>query len=477
MEKKNNQVITALILGVLAIAAVVAVVFGVIKPFGGSQDAGRSQTSEASKEDSEKTEPSNIFDNDTSKEEPKNELKDRLDAVKAVDLSKTDALTQEKAILDELINQAEAAVKDGDEAKAEPLIVHCENVQKALTGQSSGLTLGKVQQLVKGGLTVDAKLAGDIVDTEEPVFNVYEKAGEAKEYTWVPRVSVEKGTDGYKLSFTPTAEEDGSIKASYIVTCQGDMTYARAKADFTAAAAQEAKEEKEKDDSSEKEKESKKDKDKDKDKDKKEEKKEESSESKEESEASIETDTGDWSQMLYGTDTYYLVESDINYLTPWQLMIGRNEIYARHGRLFNDPEIQEYFNGKAWYKGYIKPEDFDDSVLSDVEKYNLKLIYEVEKGGSEPEPEPAKDSSYMISGSSDRYLTDSDVKGLSSWQLMIARNEIYARHGRKFNDSELQEYFNGKSWYNGTIAPENFNADAILSDIEQANLKLIHKYE
>ena len=60
---------------------------------------------------------------------------------------------------------------------------------------------------------------------------------------------------------------------------------------------------------------------------------------------------------------------------------------------------------------------------------------------------------------------------------MIARNEIYARHGRKFNDSELQEYFNGKSWYNGTIAPENFNADAILSDIEQANLKLIHKYE
>ena len=158
-------------------------------------------------------------------------------------------------------------------------------------------------------------------------------------------------------------------------------------------------------------------------------------------------------------------------------MIGRNEIYARHGRLFNDPEIQEYFNGKAWYKGYIKPEDFDDSVLSDVEKYNLKLIYEVEKGGSEPEPEPAKDSSYMISGSSDRYLTDSDVKGLSSWQLMIARNEIYARHGRKFNDSELQEYFNGKSWYNGTIAPENFNADAILSDIEQANLKLIRKYE
>ena len=40
---------------------------------------------------------------------------------------------------------------------------------------------------------------------------------------------------------------------------------------------------------------------------------------------------------------------------------------------------------------------------------------------------------------------------------MIARNEIYARHGRKFNDSELQAYFNSKSWYKGTVNPEDFS--------------------
>ncbi len=479
MEKKNNQLLTALILGVVAVVAALAVIFVVIKPFGSSTDAkkqGDAATSDASEtEDSTKEPSGNIFDKDTSEAE-EDGLKERLEAVKAVDLSKTDALAQEKAIFEELVSQAEDAVKEGDAAKAEPLIVHCENVQKALTGQSSGLSLGKVQQLVKGGLTVDATVADGASDSAEPVFNVYEKANDAKEFTWVSNVKIEKTDKAYKLSFTPTADEDGNIKATYIVTCQGDLTYARAKADFTATAAKDAK--KEKDDSSEKEKEKEKAKKEAEEKKKKEEeeaKKEESSESQEESANSIETDTGDWSQMLYGTSEYYLVESDIDYLTPWQLMIGRNEIYARHGRLFNDAEIQEYFNGKAWYNGYIRPEDFDESVLSDVERANLDLIRKVENGGSEPEPE--KDWSYVLSGSSDRYLTDSDVSGLSSWQLMIARNEIFARHGRRFSDPDLQAYFDGKAWYNGTIAPEDFNGDAILSAIEQANLDLIRKYE
>lgn len=72
---------------------------------------------------------------------------------------------------------------------------------------------------------------------------------------------------------------------------------------------------------------------------------------------------------------------------------------------------------------------------------------------------------YVLPNSSSKYLSASDVKNLSSYQLMIARNEIYARHGRKFNDSELQSYFNGKSWYNGKIAPDDFNV-SVLNDYE-----------
>lgn len=85
-------------------------------------------------------------------------------------------------------------------------------------------------------------------------------------------------------------------------------------------------------------------------------------------------------------------------------------------------------------------------------------------------------SDYVLPGSSNQYLSGSDVKNLSSYQLMIARNEIYARHGRKFNDSELQAYFNSKSWYKGTVNPEDFST-SVFNDYEIKNIQLIQSYE
>lgn len=83
---------------------------------------------------------------------------------------------------------------------------------------------------------------------------------------------------------------------------------------------------------------------------------------------------------------------------------------------------------------------------------------------------------YVLPASSSRYLKASEVKNLSGYQLMIARNEIYARHGRKFNDKDLQKYFNGKSWYKGTIAPEDFSV-SVFNDYEIKNIDLIVSYE
>ena len=53
---------------------------------------------------------------------------------------------------------------------------------------------------------------------------------------------------------------------------------------------------------------------------------------------------------------------------------------------------------------------------------------------------PKKDSEYIIPDSNSRYLTESDISGLSLQQLNYAKNEIYARRGRKFDSVELQEY-------------------------------------
>lgn len=51
-----------------------------------------------------------------------------------------------------------------------------------------------------------------------------------------------------------------------------------------------------------------------------------------------------------------------------------NEIYARHGRKFNDKKLQNYFETCSWYNGIIEPDEFDESVLSSVEKQNLQLL-------------------------------------------------------------------------------------------------------
>jgi hypothetical protein len=88
----------------------------------------------------------------------------------------------------------------------------------------------------------------------------------------------------------------------------------------------------------------------------------------------------------------------------------------------------------------------------------------------------ATSSGYIIPDSSSRYLTASDVSGLSKSELRLARNEIYARHGRRFDDEELQAYFDSKSWYNGTIPASDFSNSA-LSKLEKANVDLIKSYE
>lgn len=85
--------------------------------------------------------------------------------------------------------------------------------------------------------------------------------------------------------------------------------------------------------------------------------------------------------------------------------------------------------------------------------------------------------SYIISDSSSRYLTEDDIKGMTNDDLRKARNEIVARHGRRFQDKELQAYFDTMPWYNGTIEPDDFDMNSILSDIEKENMDFIKKHE
>ena len=93
-----------------------------------------------------------------------------------------------------------------------------------------------------------------------------------------------------------------------------------------------------------------------------------------------------------------------------------------------------------------------------------------------PPVTPSPESEYILSDSDKRYIDESELAMLSAWGCKVARNEIYARHGRRFKDAELQAYFDAKSWYKGTIEPADFD-DSVLNDFENKNKELITKYE
>ncbi len=79
--------------------------------------------------------------------------------------------------------------------------------------------------------------------------------------------------------------------------------------------------------------------------------------------------------------------------------------------------------------------------------------------------------SFMI-----RQLTDADLAGKSRKQLDRMRNEIYARHGRRFNRSDLQTHFDQQPWYQPRYAPNEFPTSK-LSEIQMNNVLFIRSYQ
>jgi hypothetical protein len=78
---------------------------------------------------------------------------------------------------------------------------------------------------------------------------------------------------------------------------------------------------------------------------------------------------------------------------------------------------------------------------------------------------------FIFADSDQRLLGEEDLKGLSSTELRIARNEIYARHGRFFVDQTLANYFSQFSWYHPR------QVDVELSPLETTNVNTIQTAE
>ena len=134
--------------------------------------------------------------------------------------------------------------------------------------------------------------------------------------------------------------------------------------------------------------------------------------------------------------------------------------------------------------GYSYIIEYPSDVCFDAENEAVRAEYErlledehyIFTSFSAKEVERAMDEDYILPGSDTREISESELYALSEQEVKYARNEIYARHGRRFKDEGLQNYFDSKSWYNGTISPDSFS-ESMLSKTERKNVQIIVEYE
>lgn len=180
--------------------------------------------------------------------------------------------------------------------------------------------------------------------------------------------------------------------------------------------------------------------------------------------------------VLPESSSYYINRTQLSELTKEELTIALQEIYARHGRVFSDKELQAYFDARSWYSaGGV-------TDLNTYEKANVILldVYIAQLSGNYSQPGnpflglTTGNDSYLLEDSDSEYLESEALKDLTEKELILGRNELYARHGYVFPDEDLQTYFCTKSWYvpAGTIV-----SDSSLNEYESNNLKLIQMYE
>ena len=125
------------------------------------------------------------------------------------------------------------------------------------------------------------------------------------------------------------------------------------------------------------------------------------------------------------------------------------------------------------------PKDQNAATEKKAERVTEKQTEKITEKQTEAVEDPTKQTqaqsgSYILPQSSERLLTDSDVDGMSYEELQMAINEIYARHGRKFSSQSVQNYFDGQSWYQGTVEPDDFS-DSVFSQIESQNVLFLLK--
>ncbi|AFY32318.1 YARHG domain-containing protein [Calothrix sp. PCC 7507] len=69
-----------------------------------------------------------------------------------------------------------------------------------------------------------------------------------------------------------------------------------------------------------------------------------------------------------------VTDADLDGKSGFELDIMRNSIFARLGRRFETPGLQEYFNQQSWYNPVYPPKEFPPALINKLEQQNIDYI-------------------------------------------------------------------------------------------------------
>jgi len=166
---------------------------------------------------------------------------------------------------------------------------------------------------------------------------------------------------------------------------------------------------------------------------------------------------------------------DLEFIAEWDAWVGDDDFVFD----LDNPRLPGGLGGNLTY---IQPlSNLESSITNSLapiiraEVINLPPIFPSAQQQAVPNLIEATSESYFILPFSHyRLLTDRDLIGLSDAELRLARNEIFARHGRRFADEELQAYFDSMPWYVPLLP---LGEEPVVSELELSNAEFIQGFE
>ncbi len=84
-------------------------------------------------------------------------------------------------------------------------------------------------------------------------------------------------------------------------------------------------------------------------------------------------------QYLFDSANKYITNEYLQGCTRDEITVILNEIYARHGYIFKDAELREYFNSQSWYHGTVQTLEEAAEEFNSIEQKNVDTIYLYQK--------------------------------------------------------------------------------------------------